>query len=81
MHHAVGDSVPQQVSLYEVTNLQTRVFGVKRGNVEMLFTDYAGRFSLREGVSAAVLIPALKAGAIEFQQQYGDSLKSGRLLR
>jgi hypothetical protein len=57
------------------------VYGVKRGDAEVLYTDYEGRFSLREGVSAAVLVPVLKAGAIEFQRVYGDSLKRGPLLR
>jgi hypothetical protein len=77
----VGDSNPHQVTLYEVPNLQTRVCGVGRGDREFLFTDYAGRFSPRQGVSAATLIPALKASAIELQRQCGDSLRRGRLVR
>jgi hypothetical protein len=81
VHRVAGDTVSHQVTLYEVPNLQTRVYGVKRGEAEVLYTDYEGRFSLREGVSAAVLVPALKAGAMEFQRVYGDSLRRGPLLR
>jgi hypothetical protein len=78
---AAGDTAAATVVLYEVPNLQLRVYGVTRGGTETLFTDYKGRFTLRQGVPARALVPVLRADALEFQRVYGDSARAGRLLR
>ncbi len=75
------DTAAGQITLYEVPNLQARVYGVTREGREVLYTDYQGRFSIRQGVDAATLLPVLRVDAIEFQRVYGDSLRAGRLLR
>jgi hypothetical protein len=74
-----GDSAT--ISVYEVPNLQTKVYSVKKAGVEMFYTDFENKFSLRQGVSAAQLIPALKRAAQEFNRKYGDKVKQQRLVR
>jgi hypothetical protein len=81
LRQAAGDSTQHDVTLYEVPNLQARVYGVKREGREILFTNYGDRFSIRQGVPAAALTPILKADAVEFQRQYGDTLKRQPLVR
>jgi hypothetical protein len=81
VRRTAGDTGSSTVTLYEVPNLQAQVYGVKKDGSEALFTSYRNRFSLAKGVTAAVLIPVLKADALEFQRQYGDSLKKNRLVR
>lgn len=70
-----------RITLYEVPNLQARVYGAQTPAGERMFTDYRDRFSLRQGVEAAALLPMLRADAEAFQRTYGDSLRTGRLLR
>jgi hypothetical protein len=81
VRRAVGDTEPYGVTLYEIPNLPAQVYGVKRNGSEVLFTNYRDRFSLGKGVAGAVLIPVLKADALEFQREYGDSLRQNRLVR
>lgn len=69
------------VTLYEVPNLQARVYGVAAEGGERLHTDYGEQFDIRQGVEPATLLPVLRADAQEFQRVYGDSLRTGRLLR
>ena len=77
----VAADTAARVTLYEVPNLQARVYGVQTAAGERLFTDYQGRFSVRQGVDAATLLPVLRADAQTFERTYGDSLRTGRLLR
>jgi hypothetical protein len=81
VRRAAGETGPYDITVYEVPNLPAQVYGVKKGGSELLFTNYASRFSIGRGVTPAVLIPILKADAVKFQQQFGDSLKQNRLVR
>jgi hypothetical protein len=78
---AVGNTPQSQTTLYDVPNLQTKVYGVKSAGGETLFANYKDRFDIRKGVSAAALIPVLKADAVAFQSKYGEALKNQRLVR
>lgn len=69
------------ISIYDVPNLQTKVYGVKKDGVELFYTNYGDRFSLQQGVTAAQLIPVLKAAALEFNRRYGDELKKQKLVK
>lgn len=71
----------EDITLYEVPNLQARVYGVRAGETEQLFTNYGGRLSIQQAVDAATLIPMLRADAIEFQKTYGDAVKEKKLVR
>lgn len=77
---AAPEAAERDATLYEVPNLQTRVYGVQTEEGELLFTDY-GDFSIREPVTAEELLPVLRAGAVEFQRRFGDTLREQQLLR
>jgi hypothetical protein len=68
------------ITIYEVPNLQLKVYGVRKNGTEQFFINY-DKFSLRQGVSAAQLLPVLKAAAAEFNRNFGDSIKKQRLVR
>ena len=71
----------ERISIYEVPNLQARVYRVRQNGTESLFTKYGNRFTLSRGTTAAVLIPVLRADALEFQRKYGETLKKQKLVR
>lgn len=77
---AVPEAADIDVTLYEIPNLQTRVYGVRTAEAERLFTDYRD-FSIEQSVSADVLIPTLRTDAVEFQRRFGDTLREQQLLR
>lgn len=66
------------VILYEVPNLNAKLFYVNDGQRSIVFTNY-NHYSLREGISAASLIPVLKASAVRFQKEFGEQLKKQKL--
>lgn len=76
----VAELPDQAITLYEIPNLQTRVYGVRTPDAELFFTDH-GDFSIRQAVSAERLIPALRTDAAEFQRRFGDTLRQRPLLR
>jgi hypothetical protein len=77
---AVGDS-GQSITIYNVPNLQTKVYGVKKGGAELFYTNYGGQFSMRQGVKISDLLPALKNAAQRFQKEFGDKIKQQKLVR
>jgi len=71
-----------QLTLYEVPNLQLRVYGLSPSEgSEVFYTNYRDRFSLREPVTSAALLETLKPDAIEFERQFGERLKRERVVR
>jgi hypothetical protein len=78
---APGGIPPAEITLYDIPNLQTKVYRAKRSGGDVYFTSYENRFDIRKGVTAPVVITALKAGAVEFQAKYGEALKNQRLVR
>jgi hypothetical protein len=76
---AVGPEA--EISVYDIPNLQVKVYGVKKDGAEIFYTDYGGQFSLRQGVNASQLMPVLAKAAQEFQRLYGDELKKQRLVK
>lgn len=67
-----------QITLYEVPNLNAKLFRVSMQDRDMIFTDY-NHNSLREGIPASSIIPVLKAHAISFQSEFGDQVKKQKL--
>lgn len=65
---------------YEVPNLQTTIYAVTESGQGMYYTSFQGN-SIRRGVSASALFPALQQAAQKFQQEYGDKVKDQRLVR
>lgn len=66
------------VVLYEVPNINARLFCVNDGKRSIVFTEY-NHYSLRQGISAASLIPVLKESAHRFQEEFGEQLKKQKL--
>ena len=75
-----GDRSQGEITIYDLPNSAVKVYGVKKNNSEMFYTDYPG-FSMQEGISAERILTVLKRDAAEFQRQYGDALKQQKLVR
>ena len=81
VRRTIGPTGAEAISIYEVPNLQARIYRVRRNGTESLFTNYTNRFTLSRSTTAAALIPVLRADAQEFQRKYGEALKKQRLVR
>jgi hypothetical protein len=68
------------VAIYEVPNLQATIYAVRGQQGEMYFTSYGGN-SIREGMSAARLLPLLQRDAAVFERNFGDQVKKEQLVR
>jgi hypothetical protein len=75
----IGDP-DASIAIYEVQNLDARIYRVKQTESDRPFTRYGGR-SLREPMATDALVAALKQDAISFQAEYGERLKKGPLVR
>lgn len=67
------------IILYEVANLNAKIFVVSSGKRMLIFTDY-NSFSIRQPVSEPTLISSLKQSALRFQQKFGDQVKQQKLV-
>jgi len=74
---ALGES-QGEIIMCDLPNSSIKVYGVKKNDAEMFYTDYPG-FSLREGVSAERFLAVLKGDAAEFQRKFSDALKNQKL--
>ena len=68
------------ITLFEVPNLQAFIYKVKTAEGERYFTNYNG-FSLKESISIEQLYPVLHSDALEMERTYGDELKSKELVK
>jgi hypothetical protein len=75
----VGDP-DASITIYEVPNLDARIYRVKQTESDRPFTRYGGR-SLREPMATDALVAVLKQDAIAFQAEYGERLKKGPLVK
>ncbi|TAN14960.1 MAG: hypothetical protein EPN37_10990 [Chitinophagaceae bacterium] len=67
------------IILYDVPNLNAKLFSIIKDNKEIVFTGY-NSLSIREGINASALIPMLKKSAIRFQQEFGDQIKKQKMV-
>lgn len=63
------------VTMYQVANLRSRIYGLKGAAGEVYFTNYSSRFSLEKGVSERELLQGLKEDAMRFRKEIGDKVK------
>ncbi len=70
-----------EVAVYEVPNLNATVYGTSTPNGEVYYTDYGGKFNLREGVRLESLLSVLREDARAFYGKYGDLLKKQQLVK
>lgn len=68
------------VTVYEVPNLQIFIYGVKKNSSETYYLNF-DEHTLKEGVDIQAFYPALRRRAIQFQKEFGDILKKGKLLK
>lgn len=66
--------------LYTVPNIHASVFGVQTEQGEMYLTDYSG-MTLDRPLQASDLVPLLRGDAAKFQEEFGDRLRDGRLVK
>ncbi len=69
-----------EVIIYEVPNLRTQVYAVKKDGREVYYTNYQGN-SLRQPIAQAKLFDMLQTDAKSFQAEFGDKIKEQRLVR
>lgn len=77
---AQSNSKINEVTLFEIPNLQAFIYRVKTAEGESYFTNYNG-FSLKESVSIEQLYPLLHNDALVLERTYGDELKSKKLVK
>ena len=70
----------KSITAYEVPNLQTVIYAVDNQGTEMYYTSFQGN-SLRQPMTAKLLLPAVQAAAERFQKQYGPALQKEQLVR
>jgi hypothetical protein len=70
----------EEITLFEISNLQAFIYRVKTTDGETYFTNYNG-FSLKESVSIEQLYPLLHNDALTIERTYGDELKSKKLVK
>lgn len=81
VYNAISDTVSNTITVYEIPNLNGKIYGVNNGSEDLYYTNYGDKFSLRQGVTAQVLLAVLREDAIIFQREYGDLIKGKGLLK
>lgn len=71
----------KNVRIFEVPNLQAVVYTAENADGEMSFTNYGDKFSVKEGVRTEELVRVLNEDARRFQEEFGDQLKEGKLVK
>jgi hypothetical protein len=75
-----GETSQDEITMYDLPHSAVKVYGIKKDNSEMFYSDYPG-FNVREGVSAERLLSVVKGDAAEFQRKYGTALKEQKVVR
>ncbi len=70
----------EEVTLYEIANLQAFIYQVKTAEGEIYFSKYNGS-GLKERISIEQLYPVLHGDALLFERKYGDEIRSKKLLK
>jgi hypothetical protein len=69
-----------EITLYEIANLQAFIYQVKTTNGETYFSKYNGA-TLKERTSIEQLYPILHGDALLLERKYGEEIKSKKLLK
>lgn len=69
-----------EVTLYEIANLQAFVYQVKTASGEAYFSKYNGA-TLKERTSIEQLYPILHGDALSLERKYGEEIRSKKLLK
>ena len=74
-----GDMSQAEITIYDLPHSAVKIYGVKKDNSEMFYSDYAD-FSILQGVPAEGLLSVIKRDAADFQRNYGGVLKDQKLV-
>ena len=69
----------EDVTVYEVPNLQLYIYGVRKNGLETYHLNF-GQYTLRDSTSIQDFYPELHESSIKFQREYGGILKKERLV-
>jgi hypothetical protein len=69
------------VIIYDVPNLQSIIYTVVVNGEEVYYSTLSEKQSLRTATTREVMFPILQAEARAFQEEWGDKLKEGKLVR
>jgi hypothetical protein len=69
-----------EITLYEIANLQAFIYQIKTTIGEMYFSKYNGA-TLKESTSIDQIYPVLHGDALLFERKYGDDLRYKKLLK
>jgi len=81
VHQAIGQGDQFRITRYEVPNIQAIIYEVRADTSFKYYTNFKGMFKLEEPANKAELLKVLQAEAMDFQRQFGDQLKKGKLLK
>lgn len=70
----------EEITLYEIANLQALIYKVKTSDGETYFSRYNG-FNLKENYSLERLYSLLHSDAQLFERKYGEEIKSKKLVK
>lgn len=70
----------EEVTLYEIANLQAYIYKVKTTYGESYFSKYDG-FTLKQGASIDEIYPVLQGDAQVFDRKYGNEVKLKKLVK
>ncbi|WP_276134161.1 hypothetical protein [Polluticoccus soli] len=77
---ATGGAAQGKVTIYEIPNLNATVYAVGDSAGILYYTSY-NNLSPRQPLRAPELMRMLQAEAQNFQKQFGDEIKKGKLVR
>ena len=68
------------VTIYEVSNLQLFIYGVKKEASETYYLNFS-EFTLKDSTDLKAFYPILRESSIRFNKEYGDKLKKEKLVK
>ncbi len=68
------------ITLYEVPNIDAHIYCLRADERELYFSNYKG-MSLAEPMALSELVKIVREDAIEFERQYGEQIKKGKLVK
>ena len=68
------------VTIYEVSNLQLFIYGVKKEASETYYLNFS-EFTLKDSTGLKAFYPILRESSIRFNKEYGDKLKKEKLVK
>ena len=81
IRETLKDTPAEKIAVYDVPNLNAKVFVVTGTQGDMYFADYPGRISPNERMDLAKLTSVLQADAREFYAKYGDLIRKQQLVK